>query len=297
MEPEFLIHPITEGGWKVEFSAMASPCEIIFDDGDYAKVSELASLAVGETKRIEQKFSRYLDSSVVSKINQSAGRAVKVDEETFKLLTFADQCFALSDGYFDITSGVLRQAWRFDGSDRIPQQDEIESLLPRIGWSRVNLDAKRVILPSDMEIDLGGIGKEYAVDKVKQLLRTHESGPALINFGGDLASTSTRKDNKNWVVGIDLKGLGNDSQRVIQFQHGAVATSGDANRYLLKNGIRYSHILNPKSGWPVESAARSITVAAPTCIEAGIVATIAMLSGQDAERFLTQSGFKHWLYR
>ncbi|NVK25022.1 MAG: FAD:protein FMN transferase [Gammaproteobacteria bacterium] len=294
---DFNLEVLKGGGWKCCFSAMASPCEVIFDSTDQELVNKLSHDLVTETKRIETKFSRYLPNSVVTQINQAAGEPINIDDETSKLLQFANQCFELSNGLFDITSGVLRKVWHFDGGDRIPSNKDIEKLMALIGWSKAQLYGDNLCLPKGMEIDLGGIGKEYAVDRVVQLLRQGQSGPALVNFGGDLATTSSRHNGKHWSVGIDLKGLGENVTRVIEFSQGAITTSGDANRYLLKDGIRYSHILNPKTGWPVQNAARSITVAAPTCIEAGIVSTIAMLQGKAAEEFLKTSGFQHWIFR
>jgi thiamine biosynthesis lipoprotein len=297
MSTELQINQLSEGGWKLQFSAMASPCEVIFDTGDQQKAQTLSQMIVDETQRIERKYSRYLATSEITKINQSQGKTVPIDDETQKLLQFANHCFELSDGLFDITSGVLRRVWRFDGSDKVPSSESVEQLLAFIGWNKVKLESKQVTLPVNMEIDLGGIGKEYAVDRVIQLLRAHDSGPALVNFGGDLATTSKRENDKNWCVGIDLKGLESNASRLIKFPHGAITTSGDANRYLLQDGIRYSHILNPLTGWPVKDAPRSISIAAPTCIEAGIVSTIAMLQGGNAEKFLNNSGYQHWVFR
>jgi thiamine biosynthesis lipoprotein len=147
-----------------------------------------------------------------------------------------------------------------------------------------------------MEIDLGGIGKEYAVDRAGALARTIWPR-GLLNFGGDLMAFGAGIDSNAWTVGVEgLTATGLPATR-IRLMVGALATSGDARRYLLKNGKRYGHILDPRTGWPVEHAPRSVTVAAPTCTHAGMLATFAMLHGADAETFLEDEGVDYWCLR
>jgi thiamine biosynthesis lipoprotein len=152
-----------------------------------------------------------------------------------------------------------------------------------------------------MEIDLGGIGKEYAVDRTALILQQQTSDSILINYGGDIFSTGPKKNGKGWVVGVEdpdeLLYKKENSIKEYALLQGGLATSGDARRYLIKNDIRYGHILNPKTGWPVLEAPRSITVAAGTCTEAGILSTLAMLQGKNAENFLKEQGVTYWCIR
>ncbi|MCK4675467.1 MAG: FAD:protein FMN transferase, partial [Gammaproteobacteria bacterium] len=148
--------------------------------------------------------------------------------------------------------------------------------------------------PIGMEIDLGGIGKEYAVDRCVQIARQKTSESVLVNFGGDLAMTSARKNKRFWSVGR-LITSSEEACGLFQLYHGAIATSGDANRYLLKDGKRYSHILNPKTGWSVLDAPHTVSVAAATCIEAGMMSTLAMLQGGQAEAFLKLQEVDYWI--
>ena len=124
------------GHWRGFFSCMASPCEILIDSDDPDLAQSLTDLVSAEALRIEQKYSRYREDSETSKINRSAGQTVRVDAETARLLDYADQCYRLSGGKFDITSGILRKAWRFDGSDRVPSPAAVAALLEHIGWSQ-----------------------------------------------------------------------------------------------------------------------------------------------------------------
>jgi len=285
------------------FSAMASPCEVLIDTPDKTIAQQAVDIAAKEATRIEHKLSRYRDDNIIHQIN--SGSAVTVDDETARLLDYADQLFQLSDGLFDISAGVLRHVWQFDGSDKIPSQAEIDALLPLIGWDKVQWDNPVVTLPAEMEIDLGGIGKEYAVDRAAQQVQSYlqeqgQQASALINFGGDIAVLGpTSQPGRTWTIGVDTSidgAVDNDSrQALFTLTHGGVATSGDTRRYLQRDGKRYGHILDPQSGWPVADAPSSVTVAAATCTDAGMLSTFALLHGSQAEEFLRAQGVKHWL--
>jgi thiamine biosynthesis lipoprotein len=275
---------------------MASPCEVHLVGGDRSVAQRVLDLVATEAWRVEDKFSRYRPDNVVYEINAADGRSVVVDEETSRLLDYAAELFTLSDGHFDITSGVLRKAWRFDGSDRVPKRATVKALLTRVGWRRIRWQPPQLTLDPGMQIDFGGIGKEYAVDRAAALVRPVWTD-CLLNFGGDLLALGPSIGGRPWQVGVEGLSQPSLAARQIELERGALATSGDARRYLLKNGKRYGHILDPKTGWPVEGAPRSVTVAAPTCTQAGMLATFAMLRGRDAESFLGAQGVKYWCLR
>jgi thiamine biosynthesis lipoprotein len=286
----------TEHGWAGRFQAMGSPCEVLTDAGDRHLANRLASLVAAEAWRIEDKFSRYLDGNVIHRINTSQGMSVNVDAETGNLLDFAASLFEMSDGRFDITSGVLRAVWTFDGSDRIAAQEDIEDVLERVGWQRVTWANSRLTLQPGMEIDLGGIGKEYAVDRCVSLARSATGLPCMVNFGGDLAVTGPPARRQAWKVGIEGP-TANSAEKLIELRQGALATSGDVRRFLLHQGVRYGHILDPRTGWPVPDAPASVTVAADTCTQAGMMSTLAMLRGAGAEDFLAAQELLYWCRR
>ncbi|HHL43858.1 MAG TPA: FAD:protein FMN transferase [Hellea balneolensis] len=279
------------------FCAMASPCELRIETQDLELAHTIGTIVEQEAKRIEQKFSRYRDDSIISRINAANGQAVELDEETAGLIDYAANCFELSEGQFDITSGILRRAWRFDGSSNVPKPENVTKLLPMIGWDKVEWKKPFLRLGAGMEIDFGGLGKEYAVDRALLVVQAQTDLPALVNFGGDLRVTGPLGGRTPWQ--ITLQSVDRDLSRegILALSTGALATSGDAQRFLLKNGIRYSHILDPRTGWPVEDPPRSVTVSAPTCMEAGILSTLAMLRGRGAEKFLKQEGIKAWCIR
>ena len=294
--PEFEVI-LREGGIvAVCFVAMASPCELLLETADVEAARELGRVAAQEAWRIEAKFSRYRRESIVSVINRSQGHAVVVDGETAALLDYAAQCYALSRGRFDITSGVLRRCWTFDGSDRLPEPAAVAALLPLIGFEKVGWQSPRITLPAGMEIDFGGIGKEYAVDRVLTLVAGRFAGAALANFGGDLAANRAPGAGP-WQVGVERPDTEREARLLLDLSRGGLATSGDTHRFLMCNGVRYGHILDPRSGWPVRDTPRSVTVAAASCVEAGMLATFAMLQGSGAEAFLEEQGVRYWCLR
>jgi thiamine biosynthesis lipoprotein len=285
-----------EQGFSGRFQAMGSPCELLSEATSAKEAEELTALVAAEAWRVEDKFSRYLDGNIIDQINTAEGRPIEVDAETSDLLEFSEMLFALSDGAFDITSGTLRRAWTFDGSDNLPSRDEVAELLRRVGWGKAKWKTPVLTLPAGMEIDLGGIGKEFAVDKAVLELQATSDTPCLVNFGGDLAVTAPPDRRQAWTVGIETVVPGG-AEKLIELRHGALATSGDARRFLMKDGIRYSHVLDPRTGWPVTGAASSITVAADRCTQAGMLATLAMLKGTSAEKFLDDQTEQYWCRR
>jgi thiamine biosynthesis lipoprotein len=272
--------------WIISYSAMASPCEVQVYCESQSEAERAASLAFSETRRIEQKFSRYRTDNVIYTVNNSDGQPVKLDDETSRLMHYADQCYRLSERLFDITSGVLRKAWTFDGREIEVDEARIAALMDLVGWDKVGLSDDTIALRPGMELDLGGIGKEYAVDRVAQMLIAEISAPLMVNFGGDIRIIGPADKPLTWTIGIERPEEENRAVGEIELTGGGVATSGDARRFCLHRGRRLGHILNPLTGWPVTEAPRSVTVIADTCVEAGFLSTLAMLQGESAEKFL-----------
>lgn len=241
-----------------------------------------AAAAMEEVARIEAKYSRYRSDSVVARINAAAGRApVAIDAETAALLDYADACYRQSGGLFDATSGVLRRAWRFDGA-RVPTDDELAPLLELVGWDRVERDATHVRLPrAGMELDFGGFGKEYAVDRAARVLREAGVESAMVNLAGDLAILAPHPDGAPWQVGIRHPRDPHRLLAALPVHSGAIATSGDYERFIEVGGVRHCHVLDPRTGRSARGL-RSVTVHAASCLVAGSATTIAMLKGAEA---------------
>jgi thiamine biosynthesis lipoprotein len=266
---------------RFTFRAMAAENEVQLHCDDVARAEAAAASAIAEVQRIEAKYSRYLATSVVSRINAHAGGApVAIDAETGGLLAFAGACHDQSDGAFDATSGVLRRAWRFDAK-RVPMDAELAPLLALIGWRRVELRGDTVRLPMPgMELDFGGFGKEYAVDRAALVLNGMGVTSALVNLAGDLTILGSQPDGSPWRVGIRHPRREDALLATLPVASGAIATSGDYERFIEVDGMRHCHILDPRSGRSVRSF-QSVTVHASSCLIAGSASTIAMLKGED----------------
>jgi len=283
-------------GAITQFQAMASPCMVVVDTDDAAVGTRIGEIVKGEALRIEAKYSRYRPSALTT-INQNDGQDVLLDEETSDLIDYAVTCYELSEGRFDITSGALRRVWRFDGIATPPEPSAVQQILRFIGWHRVAWNRPVLRLAPGMEIDFGGIGKEYAVDRALSLATAQSEVPLLVNLGGDLRLSGPRRDGSPWHVAIADVDQAGATSGLLEISQGALATSGDTYRVVKASGVRYGHVLDPHSCWPIPDAPRSVTVHAATCTEAGLLAKLALLRGAQAEAFLQEERVRAWCIR
>lgn len=258
--------------------------------------ASLASKVQSHLEALERRYSRYVADSLVSTINRRAGSGdfTRLDPESETLLEVADQLWRSSGGLFDITSGVLRRAWRFDAAKTPVDLSQLESLKKKVGWDQVERTDKGVYLPvKGMEIDLGGLAKEYAADCAAKLLRDHGVTSGLVELAGDIATIGSQPSGMPWRVGIRAP-QGGDPIGGIALSNAAAATSGNYARTLRYEGRTYGHLLNPLTGWPVEGPT-SVTVVGENCLSAGAVTTIACLQSPEAAMaWLSEAGLP-WL--
>ena len=273
------------------FKAMGSACEVVLASHTQNEAESMAKLAIDEVLRIERTYSRYTTDSIIAKINQQAGcGAVQCDDETWALFQFASQLFDQSDGLFDITSGVLRQAWDFKNPE-VPSSQKLEALLPLVGWEKVVLQDQSIALPlAGMEIDLGGFGKEYAADRAAQVLKEKGVTHGYVNLAGDMRFLGPKPSGEPWMIGIQDPRARDQVVATLPITLGGLATSGDYERYFELNGQRYCHVLNPKTGMPV-SYWRSVSVTSPATVVSGCTTTMAMLKEAEGLAFLQATGF------
>lgn len=271
-----------------KFKAMGSPCEFhaFARDDAWHKSSELAQ---AEVLRLEKKYSRYRTDSVLSEINKNSHKApMAVDSETAGLLNYARMCFEQSDGLFDITSGVLREVWDFKSDNPVlPNEDELNTVLKRVGFNKVLWDGETLQLEQGMELDFGGMVKEYAADRAKQVFLQQGITSGLVDLGGDMAFMGSKPNGAPWAVGIRDGLFLNQAACTLQLSKGAIATSGAYERYFVLDGKRYCHLLNPKTGKPVSYLA-SVSVMSGSCLVCGSMATIAMLKQREGLPWLQQ---------
>ena len=270
--------------YTTRFRVMGGPASVRFvDDRGAVRATAIARNAEREARRIEHKFSRYRDDSVVSEINRNAGRTpVAADEETVRLAEEALELAERTGGRFDPTSGVLRRVWNFSVG-RVPAEREVASLLPLVDFRQVSVRHGTIFLRRPgMELDLGGVGKEYAVDRVASLLAAQGVTSAVVSFAGDVRTVGGRGDGRPWAVGVVDPRVPDRCRLTVRVAWGAwVATSGDYERGFVANGVRYHHLLDATTGWPARGVASATVVASDTS-RAGRWATASFLLGPSA---------------
>ena len=283
-----MVSDTQEGGILTRsFRAMGSDCEFQLCFGGGSDSQFIFKCLQDELERLESKYSRFRKDSLLSQIN--LGKEVKIDNETISLLEHAFNCFEQSEGLFDVTAGRLNSLWDFK-KKKVPSQEEISYALSVTDFSKVSWNNGILSMPAGMNVDFGGIVKEYAADTLAVLAKKFGVRYGLINLGGDIAIVGNKPDGIAWKVGItDPRGT-ETKIASIDIYSGGLATSGDYKRYFIYEGKRYSHILNPKTGFPC-AGLRAVSVAANLCTVAGSIATIAMLKDEpEAIKWLNDLG-------
>jgi FAD:protein FMN transferase len=283
-------------GLRHEFFAMGSDCVVHLQDCSPSAAEAILRSAEAEVRRIELKYSRYRADSELSRINAVAadGGETFVDPETRGLIDFAQACHRKSDGAFDITSGLLRAGWDFKGAS-LPTQSALDRLLPRIGMDKVKLtDVGVAFARAGMELDFGGLGKEYAGDRAAEICVSLGAQHGFVDLGGDIRVIGPQPDGQPWRIGIRDPRDPALLIAEVRLQSGALATSGDYERFMEVDGRRYCHILDPRTGWP-SSGLSSVTVITDRCLVAGSLATSAMVKGADGPAWLQRLGVRHIL--
>jgi thiamine biosynthesis lipoprotein len=275
------------------FRVMGGPASVaIRHDADCTEeVKALLKTVEQSTVGLEAKYSRYRANSLISRINSKAGDGefVAIDAETLSLFNFCAVLHEQSNGLFDPTSGVLRGIWDFQlgiakDLSLLPQ------LLEKVGWEKVEIRDQQLRLNQEgMAVDLGGIVKEYAVDKSIATIREAGFSNAIVELAGDVMAIGVRNNDEPWQVGICDPANPSEALMSIELADAALATSGSYRRFIELDGERFSHFLDPISGMPV-SGPRSVSVISNTCITAGAVATVACLKPlADVESWLEAS--------
>lgn len=276
---------------KFSFQAMASPCETVVCGVSWERAAEVARLVEQEVRRIEAKYSRFKPDSILGRINAQAYREpVALDDETRALLDYADRLYGLSGELFDITTGTLQSVWDFK-TGSIPSRDVLDAELAHVGWHHVQLVEGNLRFDHpQVRLDLGGFGKEYAADRAVAVLKAEGVESGYVDLGGDICVAGPKPDGSPWSIGIRHPRERQQLIASLNVLAGAVATSGDYERYFIHEGQRYCHILSPKTGMPVRYW-QSVSVMAPMASLAGAACTIAMLKEAEGLDFLHSSDF------
>ncbi|MFV8465252.1 FAD:protein FMN transferase [Flavobacterium sp. LB1P62] len=240
---------------KRKLSMLGSPFEITAVANDTIKSNEYIDLAVAEVKRIENLISDWIPTTQISEINRNAGiKPVKVDTEVLELVERAIKISQITDGAFDISYASMDKIWKFDGSMKVmPTEEAIKKSVVKIGYRNIIINKKEqtIFLKLEgMKLGLGGIGQGYIADKVKDLLVSKGCISGIVNVSGDINAWGKQPDGKLWNVGIVNPLNKNKVFATFPLEDSAVETSGSYEKYVIFNGIRYSHIIDPRTGYP-----------------------------------------------
>lgn len=240
---------------KRKLSMLGSPFEVTVVANDTIKANEYIDLAVADVKRIENLISDWIPTTQISEINRNAGiKPVKVDIEVFELVERAIKISQITNGAFDISYASMDKIWKFDGSMKVmPTEEAIKRSVAKIGYKNIILNPKdhTIFLKFEgMKLGLGGIGQGYIADKVKDLLFSKGCISGIINVSGDINAWGKQPDGKPWTVGIVNPLNKNKIFATFPIEDSAVETSGSYEKYVNFNGIRYSHIIDPRTGYP-----------------------------------------------
>lgn len=264
---------------------MGSRFDITVVAPDSIEAHSFIDLAVAEITRIEKLISSWDPNSQTSEINRNAGiKAVKVDRELFDLIDRSLGISKLTDGAFDISYASMDKIWKFDGSmTKMPTEDEIKSSVSKIGYKNILLDKENstvFLVNSGMKIGFGAIGKGYAADKAKKLLMSKGVVAGIINASGDMNTWGKQTNGEPWKVAITNPLDKNKAFALLPITNGAVVTSGNYEKFVVFNGVRYSHIIDPRTGYPATGII-SATVFAPKAEMADALATSIFVMGME----------------
>lgn len=289
-----LIEEIEDDFYEVPFFALGSECELYFSAVTFEVAQAFVARAFEWLAQFEARHSRFLPDSEISRINANAGvEWTDIHPETDVLLDLCGHSNFVSEGAFDATSLPLSRLWDWKRKhDSLPTEDEIAAAKSLVGWKSIERSPGRIFLPQKgMMLDFGGVGKEFAVDCLKQLAVACGIQHVMVDLGGDIAVQGEPPEGGGWYVGLEDPSNTDNSHCGIRLKdRAAVATSGDYRRCFQHNGRTYGHILDCRTGWPVANGTRSVTVIASRCTEAGLLATSAMIiGGADAVTMLERT--------
>lgn len=241
--------------FKKKKSLLGSPFEISVVANDSVQANFYTELAISEVKRIENLISDWIPTTQISLVNQNAGiTPVKVDKEVFELVDRAMKISKLTDGAFDISYASMDKIWKFDGSMKsMPTAEIIKKSVEKVGYQNIILNEKDTTIflkNQGMKLGLGGIGQGYIADKIKEVLKANGCIAGLVNVSGDINTWGKQPDGKDWTVGIVNPLNKNKVFATFPLNDSAVETSGSYEKYVTFNGKRYSHIIDPRTGYP-----------------------------------------------
>lgn len=273
---------VADGLHKLEFRAMSTLCHVNFHGVSAGVARDFQRDVVAWVGQFEARYSRFIPDSLISRINAAAGEHwVETDPETDRLLALCHELYFFTRGSFDPTALPLIKLWNWKAQPPvIPEPDAIHAALELVGWKKIQRRPGGIFLPQrGMALDLGGIGKEYAVDCVVNLAIQRGIQNVMVDFGQDVRVRGQAPGKKFWWIGLDDAHTPGRCWAGVAVTDHAVATSGDYLRNFQFNGRRYGHILDPRTGYPALNDCRAVSIIAPSCTIAGLLSTSVCILG------------------
>ncbi len=267
---------------RVRCRAMSTPVNIVFAASRATAAEEFGRAAIEWIARFEARYSRFLPESIVGQINaRGGGDYLELDEETDQLLSLCAEMHRLTRGVFDAAALPLLRIWDWKADPpRIPSESAILAAREISGWEKVQRRPRAIRLPmAGMGIDLGGIGKEYAVDQLVAMARQFVISDVMIDIGQDIRVSGHAAGKDAWYIGLEEPDRTGEVWTAVRLTDQAIATSGDYARSFTIGGRRYGHILDPRSGMPVSNSCEAVSVIASSCVLAGILSTAGFILG------------------
>ncbi len=270
--------------YTVAFRAMGTDCVIKFSASDRDRAASFAQEAVQWVANFETKYSRFRDSSLISEINRQAGKNwVEIDSEVESIFSICDDLHFMTQGVLDPTMLPLIRLWDYHKTPAsVPTDQEVDKALELVGWKKVERRPGSIYLPQEgMSLDLGGFGKEYAVDKVAAMAVGYGLPCCLVDFGRDIHAVENPPSASAWHIALENPEKPDTPWASIAARNLGIATSGDYCRFFEKDGQRFGHIIDPRSGRPVANAILAVSILANSCLEAGVLSTAAFVMGEE----------------
>ena len=267
----------------LQFTALGTRCTLKFREADEQEAAGFSAEVLSWISAFEARFSRYQPDSIVSRVNAAAGHGwTPVDKEMDRLLDIADDFYERTHGMLDPTMLPLIRIWDWRSIRlALPETMEIKEALELTGWEMVERRPGLVRLPKQgMGLDFGYFAKEYAVDELARIANRRGISNALIDLGRDVFALGGNGMHSFWHIGIEDGVNPGQCRGGLAVSDLGVSTSGDFTRYFMHDGVRYGHILDPRTGWPVRNGMRAVTVIAPSCVLAGMYSTAACILGR-----------------
>jgi FAD:protein FMN transferase len=271
--------------YRLTCRAMSTPVNIAFAAPSVAVARDVQRVTIDWLGGFEARYSRFLPESIVGQINaRSGGDWAEIDEDADRLLSMCDQMHCLTRGAFDAAALPLLRIWDWKADPpRIPDESAIRAAREISGWEKVQRRPRGIRLPTaGMGIDLGGIGKEFAVDQLVTLVRAFEISDVMIDIGQDIRVSGHPPGRDAWYIGLEEPDRPGECWTAVRLTDHAVASSGDYFRSFTHDGRRYGHILDPRTGVPVRNSCQAVSVVAPNCVLAGILSTAGFILGAEA---------------